>query len=238
MAPKKQPSDNAAIHHIGAERRPVIVIENFLPDPEALRAEAESAAFQPLVRFFPGVQAPFAFERMNQFIEPHRTTISEAFENVLSFSIIECGFALVTTPPSELLPLQRIPHIDATEPHRLAILAYVSGTQFGGTAFYRHKSTGYEYLDQSRNDLYNIELDRDVEKFGVPKPEYIAGDTDIFDQIAKFDAQPGRAIIYASNSLHSGRIQDAENLSNNVACGRLTLNAFLAPHMQQPTVVK
>lgn len=220
-------SRDVSAHFIGEEKRPVLVIENFLSDPEALRAEAESAAFQPRIRFFPGVQAPFPFGDMHELLKPHQHAIDRIFE-MHSLELIECGFALVTTPPSALAPLQRIPHIDTTDPNRLAILAYVSGTDFGGTAFYRHRSTGFERLNASRIDEYNAALDNDVEKFGVPHPSYIAGDTEIFKCIEKINAKPGRAIIYASNSLHSGWIQNAEHLCEDVSRGRLTLNAFLS----------
>ena len=227
MTDSSPASLDLTVHHIGLEKRPVIVIENFLPNPAALKEEAANAQFQTRVRFFPGVQAPFPFGRMEAFIDPYRSLIKNTFKIEHSLSVIECGFALVTMPPSGLLPLQRIPHIDTTDPHRLAILTYISGTQFGGTAFYRHKRTGYEYLDESRNSHYNEMLDRDVEKHGVPAANYITGDTEIFECIAKFDSKPGRAIIYASNSLHSGWIQNANNLVDDVTSGRLTLNAFM-----------
>lgn len=213
---------------IGNEKRPLVIIDDFLADCAALRAEAQAAPFQPFVRFFPGVQAPFPFERMNEYLAPHSACICDAFGFDALPALIECGFALVTTPPDRLSPLQRIPHIDTTDDGRLAILAYISGQRFGGTAFYRHRSTGFEYVDRSRNDSYNRALDIDVEKFGVPPPAYITGDTDIYEKIAEVNAAPGRALIYRSNSLHSGCIKNAKGLAHDVNCGRLTLNAFMS----------
>ncbi len=219
-------SEHIKLHLIGNERRPVLVIEDFLTDPSAIADEASGAVFQPFVRFFPGVQAPFAFDRMIDLCAPYAKIIGETFRLTNPSSLIECGLALVTTPAAALAPLQRIPHVDTTDPDRIAVLAYVSGPQFGGTAFYRHKSTNFEYLDDRRIAKYNQSLDRDIAQRGVPEPGYISGDTEIFDLIAKFDANPGRAIIYASNSLHSGWIQNADRLSTDVSRGRLTLNAF------------
>lgn len=219
---------DAEILETGVEKRPLIVIDGFLPDADALRTEAECANFRPFVRFFPGVQAPFSFDRMREFIAPHEGLIGDAFHLAAFPRLIECGFALVTTKPSDLAPLQRIPHIDTTDPQRLAILAYISGCQFGGTAFYRHKSTGFESIDDAKVETYNRSLDLDIERHGVPAPSYIAGDTPLFDLIAKIDAKPGRAIIYNSNSLHSGHIENAHRLQSSPATGRLTLNAFLS----------
>ena len=222
-------SGAVSVRRIGSEQRSIIVIDGFLADPKALKSEAAAAPFQPHVRFFPGVQAPFAFERMERMLAPHNQLIRDTFELAQAISVFECGFALVTTPPARLAPLQRIPHIDTTDPHRIAVLCYISGEEFGGTAFYRHQATGYEFLDDARNAQYNAALDKDVERLGVPAADYIAGDTEIFKRIEKVDAKPGRAIIYASNSLHSGCIENSDKLSRDVTTGRLTLNAFLRP---------
>ncbi len=220
---------NHRVLEIGREHRRALVIEDFLADPAALLAMAARSVFRPRVRFYPGVQAPFPFERMAALIAPHKPALREIFGVGPSLALVESGFAMVTTPPGDLAPLQRIPHVDTTDPDRLAILCYVSGAGFGGTAFYRHKSTGYEFIDASRHAAYNAALDRDVERLGVPEPGYIDGDTDLFEMIASVDAKPGRAVIYPSNSLHSGSIRNADRLSHRVAAGRLTLNAFVVP---------
>lgn len=226
MSRSEPSSASIDVHKIGVEKRSLILIDGFLPSPERLVEVAKMATFQPNVRFFPGVQAPFPFQRMAELISPYARLICETFDFETCPEIFECGFAMVTTPPSALQPLQRIPHIDTTDPNRIAILAYISADKFGGTAFYQHRSTGYEYVDGSRLEEYNRQLDRDVDKFGVPPPAYITGDTDIFRQIAAYKGVSGRALIYRSNSLHSGMIQQTESLSHRVSHGRLTLNAF------------
>ncbi len=220
--------DNVHIHHIGRENRPVLVIDDFLPDPGLVLAQARQASFQPFVRFFPGVQAPYPFDRFSASVAPYSPIIKHALNIKQSPSVIECGLAMVTTPPEQLHPLQSIPHIDTIDPNRIAVLAYVSGERFGGTAFYRHKSTGFEAVTASRRKPYNSALDADIENHGVPERAYISDDTEIFEQIATFEAKPGRAIVYFSNSLHSGHIQHAADLTRDVTHGRLTLNAFLS----------
>ncbi len=217
---------HSAIHRIGNEGRPIMVVDAFVDDVSALTEMARQAAFRSDVRFFPGVQAPFCFETMAGLVERYQTRFRSVFGGHADYQPIECGFALVTTPPEHLAPLQRIPHIDTTDDTRIAVLVYLGGAEFGGTAFYRHRSTGYEWLNAARLSHYNAMLDADVAKFGPPSADYISGDTDLFEQIAAFDAQPGRAIIYKSNSLHSGKIDNAGALSADPLKGRLTLNAF------------
>ena len=56
--------------------------------------------------------------------------------------------SLVTTPPEKLTYLQRIPHIDSVASKELAFIHYLFKADLGGTAFYRHRKTGFEYVDQ------------------------------------------------------------------------------------------
>ncbi len=222
-------ADSAVTQYIGREQRPILIIDDFVATPPLLVDEATKAAFRPDVRFFPGVQAPFSFDRMADMIAPHHAQLQTAFGGEEAYRPIECGFALVTTPPARLAPLQRIPHIDTTDDTRLAVLVYLSGKQFGGTAFYRHRSTGFEWLNEARLGPYNQALDKDVATHGPPKPEYISADTPLFEQIATVEPIPGRAVIYKSNSLHSGMILNAHALPHDPTTGRLTLNAFFTP---------
>src|SRR5262249_41352518 len=119
-------------------------------------------------------------------------------------------------------------HVDTNQPHCVAVLAYLSGENLGGTAFYRHRSTGFERIDEGRSAAYNAALDRDVESHGLPAQAYMTGDTPLFEMIASFEAKPGRALVYSVQSLHSGFIHAPQNLSGDPATGRLTLNGFLS----------
>ncbi|MDB5673227.1 MAG: hypothetical protein JWM65_209, partial [Sphingomonas bacterium] len=42
------------LHRIGNERQPVVVIDDFAADPDALRAAAIDAAFGPAIHHYPG----------------------------------------------------------------------------------------------------------------------------------------------------------------------------------------
>ena len=217
----------AEIFRIGAEQRPVVVIDDFVDDPQALAAEAATLAFAPMGRFYPGIRAPFDLERMTRMTSPHQDTLRRLFGGAKDYRADDCAFSLVTTPSAQLHALQSIPHVDTTEPYRVAVLVYLSGAQFGGTAFYRHKGTGFEFIDKTRAAAYTAALDSDVARFGAPTPAYMTGDTPMFDMIAAFDAKPGRALIYSVQSLHSGFIRSPERLSDDPKTGRLTLNGFL-----------
>ena len=103
--------------------------------------------------------------------------------------MISAGYSIVTTRPAELTPIQRLPHFDGLEPERIALLHYLSGAEQGGTAFYRHRSTGYETITADRHAAYDAALHRDVARHGLPVPAYISGDTPIYERIARFAAR-------------------------------------------------
>jgi len=220
-------SSKLTLRHFGNESLPLIVIDDFLPNPESILQLAMLANFEWKVRYYPGIQASFPFAKMQELIFPYISEIQEAFSIPVALKLRECGLAMVTKQPEELLPIQRVPHIDTTDPYRIAVLVYVSGTEFGGTAFFRHKKTGYESIGDSRKSNYWATLKNNIQTKGVPQAEYITKDTELFECIARVDPVPGRALIYRANALHSGVIQNAHNLSEDVRKGRLTVNAFL-----------
>jgi hypothetical protein len=138
-----------------------------------------------------------------------------------------CHYSLVTTPPAKLVMLQRIPHIDSVTSNGLASVHYLFRKDLGGTAFYRHRSTGFEYIDASRRERYVQVLEKENSGPDGPGTEYINGDTPLFEQIAKQDGVFNRMLIYRRNSLHSGCIGKDFVPDANPATGRLSINSFI-----------
>jgi hypothetical protein len=62
---------------------------------------------------------------------------------------MQAWYSLVTSPPGELLPIQRLPHVDGTDPRQIAMMLDLHRTGHGGTAFFRHCSTGLEAVAAS-----------------------------------------------------------------------------------------
>jgi len=215
------------VETIGQERQPVIVIENFVPDPAALRARAEALAYRPLGPHYPGLRAPVAPDDVAQFLAPVLDPIAATFGFSGRPSLISAGFSIVTAAPATLTPIQRIPHIDGLEPERIALLHFLCDEAQGGTAFYRHRSTGYETITAVRHADYDAALRRDVARHGLPAPGYIAGDTPLYECIARFAAVPNRALIYRSHALHCADLPDDLDLTPDPRRARLTVNTFL-----------
>src|SRR3546814_17752798 len=73
-----------------------------------------------------------------------------------------------------------------------------------GTAFFRHRATGFETVNEERRAAYAAALDAELAT-APPPPGYIAGDTDAFERIHAAEARYNRALLYRSWNLQIGR---------------------------------
>ncbi len=226
----------ARTDRIGAEGSPVLVIDNFTADPQALVDYAASLPPFPRAEqtFYPGLRAavPMPFvQGVHAYLEAAlRATFGLGDQVVVSGG---WDFSLVTLSPAELTLRQRMPHIDSTHPGKLALLLYLAPVDQGGTGFYRHRATGFETITEARFDRYEAALKADVAAHGEPQG-YIRGDTPIFERIADYEAVFNRLLVYRSRNLHSASLAPGFTGNADPRTGRLTLNLFL--HFQpRPT---
>lgn len=217
------------VDHIGREAVPVVVIDDFVARPEYLANDAAMLGFVPMGPHYPGVRAVVPPALVKRFVDPLEGLIADAF-GVRDCDVIDALYSLVTTSPADLTPIQRLPHFDGVEPERLALLHFLGRGENGGTAFYRHRSTGFERVTAARHAVYTDALEAELSKSGMPNPAYISGDTDLFEEIAVYEGCYNRALLYPSNVLHCARIPETVPLSTNPDAGRLTVNTFLIGH--------
>jgi len=74
---------------------------------------------------------------------------------------------------------------------------------------------------------FKAALEAGVAQHGLPPAAYISGDTPLYEQIARYEARPNRALIYRSRALHCGDIVPGAELAADPVNGRLTINSFL-----------
>lgn len=217
------------IERIGHERVPVIVFDDFVPRPDLLTDDAAMLGFAPMGLHYPGVRAVVPPALVRRFVDPLAPLIEEIF-GVRACTVVDALYSLVTTPPGTLTPIQRLPHFDGVEPERLALLHFLTEAPASGTAFYRHRVTGFETVTAARLSDYERTLGEEILRDGVPTSAYIDGDTTLFEEVAVFEGRYNRALLYPSNALHCARISDDLGFSADVATGRLTVNTFLVGH--------
>lgn len=215
---------------IGRERAPLLVIDNFIADPDRLVRKAAKAQFTPGGRFYPGIRARAPVSYAHFLTSRLQPLLSEFFGlESRSLRLSMCHFSLVTTPAAQLTLPQRLPHVDSFAVEGVATIHYLFRENLGGTAFYRHCATGYEYLDESRRSAYTRALEAECAGPHRPAVEYINGDTPIFEQVARAESVFNRMLVYRRNSLHSGAINRTFVPDADPLTGRLSINSFIDP---------
>jgi hypothetical protein len=218
-------------HTIGTEGRPLVVVEDFAQDVDALISYANSGEpFRATAGdLYPGVRKPAPPEYAQDFCKLYGDVFREAFGLPGSSTprVIFSAFSITTTEPQHLRPVQRVPHFDTSAANQLAIVHYLCGPEHGGTAFYRHRSTGFETISHERLHDYAKMLKREVMTEHPPPAKYMDGDDALFIRIAGYEAHRNRALIYPSNVLHSGNIRGVSPLDTPPRNARLTLNSFV-----------
>jgi hypothetical protein len=216
------------IDHVGNEKRPVLVVDNFLHQAEALVGFAvKYGQFRPGVDFYPGIQSKVPEFYAAALATHLRDIISDCFN--LSPEQIEYSqsiYSMVTTPPEQLSVPQARPHVDSIKSTKLAAVHYLCTPDKGGTSLYRHKATGFERLDETRMPLYSDFLAKEEQDPAWQK-RYICGTNDYYEEIAYYEANFNRLIIYSGDVLHSASIAPNFNFTANPLTGRLTLTSFI-----------
>ncbi|MDG2532219.1 DUF6445 family protein [Sphingomonas sp. HITSZ_GF] len=210
---------------IGREGQPIAIVDGFHPDPDSLRAAALAARFEAGRHHYPGIRAALPadyFARVRPALLPVLRDVLE----VAGVELLDASFSMVTTPVAELGVEQRLPHVDAVQPGRIALVHYLSDGG-DGTAFFRHRATGFETIDTARSPGYLATLNAEL-RADPPEAAYPFDDTALFERIQHVEARYNRAVIYRSALLHSGAIAPGAALDSDPATGRLTATAFLA----------
>jgi hypothetical protein len=223
------------LRRVGESESPVVVIDEFTGDvPSTLRLAEQLAPYPPISNYYPGVRRTIteddsaAWSFVERLCSDAAQFIAGAFD-IERFDLLEASFSMVTKARDKLIPAQRMPHFDTTDPKHLALLHYLRVPAGSGTAFYRQRSTGIERVtDANRETFLRV---AQSEMRSVPADSgYICGSTELFEQIDAVKAVSDRLIIYQGSLLHSGIIPAEMNLSADPREGRLTANIFVLGH--------
>lgn len=213
---------------IGLEGAPLLIIDNLVSNPDRLVRKAAVSHFVKQPSMFPGIRAPAPLS-YQQFLE---TTLNPLLDECFGltpgrFLFPMCHYSLVTQPAEKLAFLQRVPHIDSVRADGLATVHYLFRGDWGGTAFYRHRRSGFEYIDENRHAAYFECLAQESRSDDAAGAGYIDEDTALFQRIADVEGVFNRIVVYRRNSLHSGRIDNTRVPPPHPVDGRLSINCFI-----------
>ncbi|WP_298334574.1 DUF6445 family protein [uncultured Erythrobacter sp.] len=219
----------AEVGHFSQLNHSYIRINEFMNTPETATKFACLQKFATITPQYPGVRSPLPPKVALDWQEQLSPLLNSVFGKASNGWEVQAWFSLVTASPQELIPMQRFPHVDGTDPNQLAMMLYLHHTDHGGTGFFRHRSTGLEALTDETFPEYRRALQENVQQGGLPKAEYVSDGAPYFERIHKSEGSFNEAIFYRGNLLHSGIIDNDKPLSADPKEGRLTINAFFRP---------
>lgn len=214
------------VDFVGNDRAPVIVIDDVWPDARSLFEHAAGRTdYGASSLYYPGLRCAAPKEYARDIVQSLSGLIRNALGIQDPLAITDSVISLVTTPPEKLVPFQRVPHYDSTDPNRVALLHYLCAS--GGTSFYRHRSSGTETVTAAAEDEYIRKVNAEVRASGMPPPRYVDGDSPLFERIGRYEAAFNRALIYRGSMLHSVNVPPDFVPDTNPRTGRLSVNTFL-----------
>lgn len=214
---------------VGFEHEPVVTVDGFASDPDALRQAATLVDFAPIGKYYPGDRAPVSRLYINAIGGTLRQVLVEFFDYRSGAEILRSYYSLATMAPHQLSLPQRIPHTDAYDDHQIAVVHFLNREDLGGTAFFRHRTTGFETVNAQRVERYHGSLSSDFSRLGEPEPAYIGGNSPLFERTHVCAHRFNRAIIYRGKLLHCADLANTPDLPNSVEHGRLTVATFIRP---------
>lgn len=214
---------------VGNDQQELVRVDNYMQGADVLLEDAISRNnFAVADSFYPGIRMNITDAYIIQLVCNFHTVIQEFFKlDLRRIKKAVSKYSIVTQSPEDLTLMQRIPHYDAPTRNSLAVIHYLSDAPNSGTSLYRHRETGYEYIDQARSEKYSNSLQQQFDEPSKHPSGYIYESTQVFEEIASHKAVYNRLLMYRGSSLHSGIIKPDYNFDPSPESGRLTVTSFI-----------
>jgi hypothetical protein len=182
----------------------------------------------PRYNAYPGLELPLPASMVDRFCE---VLSLHARRHLGARRVLDAHgrLSLVTLPPEQLSPLQRLCHRDRlfVSPQRCALAAVVylfHDERLGGTSFFNPRQGAAE-TDELMQQWARMDRTRFEQATGVG-PAYLTRDSPHFRLAAVVPPRWNRMICYDGSRFHNRHIEHPELLSSDPAAGRLTINVF------------
>lgn len=223
------PAWNLTQDRYGRDDNPVLIIDNFMPEPEAWVTQLETLNYARRSPYNPGVQAPLPGSYLGTVSRGLEFIFQHGFDFRRQMQLENLLASYVTCPPTDLAPIQRYPHYDGGHNGMVAVLHFLCGPEQGGTRFFRHDRTGFETVTRAQDDIYGAARNVDIDEYGLRDPAYFYETGHGFTLLHTVPAKFNRAIIYSSTTIHSGDLGANPSFDVSPNTGRLTVNTFVSP---------
>jgi hypothetical protein len=214
---------------VGNEQQELVRVDNYMQGADALLEDAISRNnFAVADSFYPGLRMDITDAYIIQLVRNLQHVIQDFFKlDLRKIKKAVSKYSIVTFSPENLKLMQRIPHFDAPTRNSLAVIHYLSDAPNSGTSLYRHRKTGFEYIDQLRIENYTQNLQQQFDDPSKHPSGYIHESNETYEEIASHNAVYNRLLMYRGSSLHSGIIKPDYNFDPSPETGRLTVTSFI-----------
>src|SRR3546814_9833732 len=113
------------VETIGTEGQPLVILDDFAPDPDALRHFAAAADFAPALNHYPGVRAALPEDYLAAQLPLIAAAAAAAFGRKGPLHVVDASFSIIATPSGKLTIPPRLPHVDAFTADRIAPVHYL-----------------------------------------------------------------------------------------------------------------
>jgi len=117
--------------YMGNGHWPVVVIDDFYHNPaELLESAGNLSSFKPYENdFYPGVKKAADNEQCANNFARYDEALSGVFGELERLQ--KSTYAIANRAPTDLLPIQRVPHYDTNDTQQLALVHYLCAANFG-----------------------------------------------------------------------------------------------------------
>lgn len=209
--------------YISGTDHKIIIIDNAFNELDKIINYANNTAYyQPPGKdgtLYPGSRD----EMPAPYYQAFSSLLARVFPSTVKHQVARCWLSKITVKPDQLSPLQTMPHYDSLLSEDMAAVHYLSGSELGGTNFYRYRK--YDKVMLSKSDEPII-LDMLKQHQASNAQGYIDESNDVFEKIHSVEAKPNRVVIYSGNILHSPSVTAKVEFEKNSNNSRTSINSF------------
>jgi hypothetical protein len=183
---------------------PVLYVDDFYSDPEAVREQGLKASFDQSIALYPGRHATIDTDESRRVVEHICQLLTTIGDQVFDPTTTITDFSILTTKASDLIGAQKHPHIDPTP---VLGLVYLNPQGSQGTCFfYNRKLQMHSIIGDDQRAMLGKFLE--VEGPTYEPSSYAIKENAVWEKIYTIEGRFNRLVVYPGNVFHSIDVED------------------------------
>ncbi len=183
---------------------PVLLIDDFYSDPDAVRAEGLQAAFDQSIALYPGRHAVLDTPASRKVVEHICAVLTALGDRAYDPQTTRTDFSILTTKASDLLGMQKHPHIDRLP---VAGVIYLNPGSTQGTCLFRNRILGLHSVVSAEQEELLAKFLEDEGPTYEPETYEVNGNG-AWEKLYTVEGRYNRLVLYPGNVFHSIDLRD------------------------------